>query len=114
MSNANVYVIGNEELESQAGGQYSNSERSVESEISACPNLIIGNSIDDKIREALDNAVKTFKNRPHGAILTAMDNVVTPPVELAVRSITGSSGCGTNKTLQNQDRRSCRRSTSCI
>ena len=41
----------------------------------------------------------------HDAILTAMDNVVTPPVELAVRSITASSGHGTNSALQNQDRR---------
>ena len=36
--------------------------------------------------------------------LTAMGSVVTPRGELAMRSITGSSGHGTNSALQNQKR----------
>ena len=88
-----------------AGGYYNNPERCGDGEISACQNQIIGNSLDGKIRKAVDNAVKTAETRKHDAILTAMDNVVTPPVELAVRSITASSGHGTNSALQNQDRR---------
>ena len=41
----------------------------------------------------------------HDAFLTAKDNVVTPPVELTERSITGLSGNGTNSAVQNRDRR---------
>ena len=41
----------------------------------------------------------------HDAIFTAMHNVVTPLVELAVISITGSSGQGTNSAVRNPDRR---------
>ena len=92
-------------MKSQADGHYNNPERNVDGEISACQNQIIGINIDDKIRRAFDNAVKTVENRMHDAILTALDNVVTPPGELDVRSITGSSGHGTNSALQNQDRR---------
>ena len=46
-----------------------------------------------------------LKNRMHDAILTAMDNVVIPRVEMAVRSITGSSGHGTNSVVQNPDKK---------
>ena len=40
----------------------------------------------------------------HDAILTAMDNVIIPRVEMAVKSITGSTGLGTNSEVQNPDR----------
>ena len=38
----------------------------------------------------------TVENRMHDAILTPMDKVVIPRVEMAVRSITGLSGHGPN------------------
>ena len=41
----------------------------------------------------------------HDAILTAMDNVVFSRVEMAARSITGSSGKGPSRVVQNPDRR---------
>ena len=44
------------------------------------------------------------ENRMHDAILTAMGNVVIPRVEVAVRSITGSSGQGPSGVVQNADR----------
>ena len=44
------------------------------------------------------------KNRMHDAILTAMDKVVMPRVEMAVRSITSSSGHGLNSVVHNPDR----------
>ena len=46
----------------------------------------------------------TVENRLHDAILTVMDKVVIPPVEMAVRSITGSSRHGPNSVVQNPDR----------
>ena len=45
------------------------------------------------------------ENCMHDAILTAMDNVVFPRVEMAVTSITGSSGQGPSNVVQNPDRR---------
>ena len=59
-SNANVFVVGKEALESQADGHYNNPERSVDGKITACQNQIIGDNIDDKIRKA----VKTMQSRP--------------------------------------------------
>ena len=47
----------------------------------------------------------TVKNRMHDAILTAIDNVVIPRAEIAAKSITGSTGHGTNSEVQNPDRR---------
>ena len=45
------------------------------------------------------------QNRVHSAILTAMDNVVIPRVEMAVRSITESSGREPSSMVQNPDQR---------
>ena len=47
----------------------------------------------------------TVKICMHDAILTAVDIVVIPRVEMAVRSITGSSGHGPTSTVQNPGRR---------
>ena len=61
--------------------------------------------MDYKIRRAVDNAVSTVENRMDDAILTAMDKVVIPRIEMAVKSITSSSGHGPNSDVQNPDRR---------
>ena len=47
----------------------------------------------------------TVKNRMDGPILTAMYKVVLPRAEMAVRSITGSSGHGPLSVVQNPNRR---------
>ena len=49
--------------------------------------------------------IMTVVNHMHDAILTAMDNVVFLRVEMAVRSITGSSGQRPSSVVQNPDRR---------
>ena len=43
----------------------------------------------------------TVENRMHDAILAVIDNVVIPRVEMAVKSITNSTGHGTNSEVQN-------------
>ena len=68
-------------------------ERNIDS---ASRNQVIGNSIDNKIGNAVDNAVIAVGNRMQDAILRAMDKLVVTRIEMAVRSITGSSGHGTN------------------
>ena len=70
----------------------------VAGEISAYQNQVEVINIDAKTKKTVHNAAKTVKNYMHAAILAAVDNVVTPRVELTVRSITGSSGPST-KTL---------------
>ena len=72
---------------------------------SASQNQVIENNVDGKIRRAVDNAVLTDENRMHDGIATAMDTVVIPRVDMALKSITGSSGHGPNSEVQNPDRR---------
>ena len=67
--------------------------------------MVVGNNIDDKIMKKVNNAVMTVENRMHDAIVTAMDNVFIQRVEMAVRSITGSSGHGPNSVVQNLDKK---------
>ena len=47
----------------------------------------------------------SVENRMHDALLTAIDNLVIPRVEITVRSITGSSGRGPSSVVQNPGRR---------
>ena len=67
--------------------------------------------VDDKIRKRVDNAVMTVENCMPDTILTAMDNVVIPRVEMAVGSITGLSGQGPSSVFQNPDQRQFTRNT---
>ena len=96
-------ATGNETLEEQQNiGQQNDFERFVDS---ACQNQVIENIIDDKIKRAVNNAVFTVKKCMHEAILTAMDEVLIPKIEIVVKSITGSSGHGINSEVQNPNRR---------
>ena len=45
----------------------------------------------------------TVENRMHDEILTAMNNVIIPRVEIVVRPITESSGRGPSSVVQNPD-----------
>ena len=54
-----------------------------------------------RARKELDSVVAAVKNRINDAILTWMDNVFIPGVEIAIRSIAGSSGNGPNNVFQN-------------
>ena len=47
------------------------------------------------------SAVMTVENCMHDSILTAIKNAVIPRVEMAVKSITGSTGHGMNSEVQN-------------
>ena len=68
-------------------------------------NQVIESNTDDRISNAVDNALIAVGSRMHGAILTAMNDVVIPRVGMAVRSVTDSSGNRTNGIVQNLDRR---------
>ena len=100
----NANAFGNETLGPQSNNCFNNVVRSVDGENSTCQNQIIETNIDDKIRKAVDNAVMTIDVRMHDAILTGLNNVEIPRVELAARSITGSSGQRPSSVVQNFDR----------
>ena len=98
----NDFLIGNgtnenamkkQTLEQQANGPHNNFEKF---DNSCSQNQLLGSNTDDKIRNAVENAVIAVDNRMQDAILTAMSNVVNPRVDIAVKSITGLSGNGTN------------------
>ena len=98
----NVSVMENESLEFQTNGHCSDLERTVDSETH---NQLIGNSSGDKKRKVVDSSVLSVKNHTQNAFLTTMDNVVIPRVEMAVRSITESSGQGRSNVVQKFARR---------
>ena len=85
---ANGGVKENETLEQQTGGQHNGSERFADR---ASQNVVMENNIEDKVKRAIVNAVFTAGNRMHDTILTAKEKVVIHIVEMAVKSITGSS-----------------------
>ena len=47
---------------------------------------------NERIDREMNNIVDTVENRIQNAILTAIDNLVAPKIELAIRSINASSG----------------------
>ena len=91
-----------ENLKKQINGQPNDFERF---DNSSRQNQVIENNIDNQITKAVSSAVMTVKNRMRDAILTAIDNVVIPRFEMAVKSITSSTGHGTKSEVQNPDRR---------
>ena len=92
----------NEALESKVKGHHEAFEWIVDI---ASQHQVIGSNTDGRIRNAVDKAVIVVENRMYDAILKAKNNVVNPRSEMAVRSITGSSGNGLNSLVQNSDRR---------
>ena len=101
-NSVNVNVLESKKLEQQINGQSNDFERA---DNSVRQNQVIENKYDDQITRAVSSAVMTVENCMYDAILTAIDNVVIPRVDMAVKSITVSAGHGTNSEVQNPDRR---------
>ena len=49
-------------------------------------------NIVSKVRSEVDSVMTTVKTRVQDAVLTVIENLVIPRVELAMKSVTGSSG----------------------
>ena len=100
-----VYVnaLESEKLEQQPNGQPNDLERN---DSFARQNQVTENDIDIKITRAVTRAVITVKKCMHDAILTAINKVVLPGLEMAVKSITGLTGHGMNCEVQNPEQRS--------
>ena len=60
---------------------------------------------NERIDREMSNIVDTVEDRIQNAILTAIDNIVTPKIELAIRSINASSGRDVTSASGNSERR---------
>ena len=48
--------------------------------------------LSDSLDREMGNIVETVENRIQNAVLTAMDNIIDPSIELVVKSLYASSG----------------------
>ena len=62
---------------------------------------------NEKIDRKMGSIVDAVEDRIQNAILTAIDNIITPRIELAVRSITASYGRDATSVTANPERRDC-------
>ena len=60
---------------------------------------------NERIYREMSNIVDTVEDRIQNAILTAIDNIVAPKIELAIRSINASSGRDVTCVSANSERR---------
>ena len=60
---------------------------------------------NERIDREMCNIVDTVEDRIQNAILTAIDNIVVPKIELAIRSINASSGRDVTSVSANSERR---------
>ena len=60
---------------------------------------------NERIDREMSNIVDTVEDRIQNAILTAIDNIVAPKIELAIRSINASSGRDATSVSANSERR---------
>ena len=60
---------------------------------------------NERIDREISNVVNTVEDRIQNAFLTAIDNIVAPKIELAIRSINASSGRDVTSVSANSERR---------
>ena len=60
---------------------------------------------NERIDREMSNIVDTVENRIQNAIFTAIDSIVAPKIELAIRSINASSGRDATSVSANSERR---------
>ena len=60
---------------------------------------------NERIDRQMSNIVDTVEDRIQNAILTAIDNIVAPKIELAIRSINASSGRDVTSVSATSERR---------
>ena len=59
---------------------------------------------NERIDREMCNIVDTVEDRIQNAVLTAIDNIVAPKIELAIRSINASSGRDVTSVIVNSER----------
>ena len=59
---------------------------------------------NERIDREMNNIVDTVEDRIQNAILTAIDNIIVPKIELAIRSVNASSGRDVTSVTANSER----------
>ena len=109
-------IIGNAVSERQEDIMVNEGTNVRDSTVGASSNISVvnGNAINVKTLERcfnesidreMNNIVDTVEDRIQNAILTAIDNIVAPKIELAIRSINASSGRDATSVSANSERR---------
>ena len=62
---------------------------------------------NERIDREMSNILDTVEDRIQNAILTAIENIVAPKIELAIRSINASSGRDATSVSANSERSEC-------
>ena len=65
---------------------------------------ILERCFNERIDREMNNIIDTVEDRLQNAILTAIDNIVAPKIELAIRSINASSGRDVTSVPANSER----------
>ena len=73
-------------------------------ENSSSHNQVIEKNFADSIGKEVDSVLAATESRVHGTIFTAMNSVVMSRVEMAMRSISGSSGHGPSSVVETPDK----------
>ena len=60
---------------------------------------------NERVDREMNNIVDTVEDRIQNAILTAIDNIIAPKIELAIKSISASSGRDVTSVSVNSERR---------
>ena len=60
---------------------------------------------NERIDKEMNNIVDTIEDRIHNAILTAIDNIIAPKIELAIRSVNASTGRDVTSVTAKSERR---------
>ena len=59
---------------------------------------------DERIDREMNNIIDTVEDRIQNVILAAIDNIVAPKIELAIRSVNASSGRDVTSVVANSER----------
>ena len=60
---------------------------------------------NERVDREMNNIADTVEDRIQNAVLTAIDNIISPKIELAIRSISASSGRDVTSVSVNSERR---------
>ena len=109
-------IIGNAASERQEGivVNEGNNDRDFTTSTSSNNSAVNGNAVNvktlercfnERIDREMSNIVDTVEDRLQNAILSAIDNIIAPKIELAIRSINASSGRDATSVSANSERR---------
>ena len=103
-NNTNAGAIDRETLDPLTSGLVNDFELSTIGGNSASQDHVVETNIADQIKNVVENIFMAIEKRVHDAILTAMDNLLIPRVEILLRSVIESQGRGPNSKVQNTDK----------